>query len=286
MTRLFDVYLAADWSAANAPTRGKDSIWIAVRGVGTTPWCENIATRNEAEELLGDVISETLARDERLLAGFDFAFGYPEGFAAKVTGAADWEAMWSAIAAQIDDQPTNQSNRFAVGEALNEAFGAPVFWGKPHQQAALYPSLPTKRPDTDFPAQRAIEKHVSGAKSVFQLAYNGAVGSQTLLGIPALARLRGKTGAKIWPFETQFTECLPDGPCAVFAEIYPSLLVARAPDGAVKDQAQVEAMADAMMAADQQGTMVALLNPPAGVTATERAAMVREEGSILGAGIL
>ncbi|MEM9838387.1 MAG: hypothetical protein AAF830_04440 [Pseudomonadota bacterium] len=282
---LFDTYVAIDWSAANAPTKGKDSIWIAAEGLDGAR-CENIPTRKAAVDFLTAFIRKQIDGGLRVLAGFDFAFGYPEGFAERVAGQADCHSLWTLIDEQITDGDDNRSNRFAAGEALNRSFGEPLFWGKPHQQADLYPDLPSKRPDTSFPTRRHVEVAVSSAKSVFQLAYNGAVGSQTLLGIPALLKLQRETGAKVWPFETQFADNLPGGPSAVFAEIYPTLVLSRAPEGDVKDKAQVEAMAYTMARLDRQGTLRQLLEPPPGTTEAQRLVMEREEGSILGAGVL
>ena len=79
------------------------------------------------------------------------------------------------------------------------------------------------------------------AKSVFQLAYTGAVGSQSLLGIAHLEALRRRYAGKvaIWPFETHFAEDL-NAPI-IFAEIYPARhIVDDGPE--VIDQRQVEAV--------------------------------------------
>ena len=45
---LFEGYLAVDWSANGKPKRGRDSIWLAMRGWGETAAPENHATRAEA----------------------------------------------------------------------------------------------------------------------------------------------------------------------------------------------------------------------------------------------
>ena len=53
----------------------------------------------------------------------------------------------------------------------------------------------------------------SGVKSLWQLYGAGSVGSQTLLGIPYVEKLRqclGEKVAKVWPFETNFGKNLKD----------------------------------------------------------------------------
>ena len=38
--KLFDGYVAVDWSANGEPKQGKDSIWIAIRGRERGPWTQ------------------------------------------------------------------------------------------------------------------------------------------------------------------------------------------------------------------------------------------------------
>ncbi|NRA30425.1 MAG: cobalamin biosynthesis protein CbiG [Parvularculaceae bacterium] len=288
MSRLFDGYMAVDWSAANQPTKGKDSIWIAWAAPRTGDLeVANIPTRHAAMQLIEGRVREALAVGHRLLLGFDFAFGYPDGFAQTLTGKAGWQSVWQAWHDAVEDGEDNRSNRFQVASDVNAKLSHALFWGKPHQHKDRYTELPAKRPtDWPVPERRVIEAYVPAAKSVFQLAYNGAVGSQSILGIAHLERLRHARGVSIWPFETQFADNMPSGPCAVLAEIYPSLLVSRAAADEVKDRLQVEAMVKAMADLDKAGRGAELLSPPPQATEEERQTMLREEGSILGVGVL
>src|SRR5258707_13999935 len=81
---LFDTYIIVDWSASNVPKRGKDSIWICCRAPDGERF-ENPSTRHKARLLLADMLAEAMANGERVLAGFDFPFGYPAGFAARLS---------------------------------------------------------------------------------------------------------------------------------------------------------------------------------------------------------
>ena len=81
----FDAYLMVDWSGASVPSRGTDSIWIAhARRDGNALTIHeplNAPTRALATAHLADVIDTYIALGSRVLVGFDFAFGYPRGFA-------------------------------------------------------------------------------------------------------------------------------------------------------------------------------------------------------------
>ena len=101
--RLFDGYAAVDWSASSKPKRGKDSIWIAIQGVGGTKKPENPPTRQEAVEWIERLLKRATAEGRRFLVGFDFPFGYPVGTARSLTGRDGWEAVWSRIAEVVKD---------------------------------------------------------------------------------------------------------------------------------------------------------------------------------------
>lgn len=265
-----------DWSAARGPRRGRDSIWLGIAGPeGLTT--ENLPTRTAAEARLAALVAETLAAGKRLLLGADFAFGYPAGFAAAVTGRAEALALWDWLAGQVAETPGHGSTYRAVAAALNARFaGDGPFWG--NGEAVPTPGLPRRKPALPpglaehRATERAARDGVSAPKSVWQLAGAGAVGAQALTGIPVLARLRVRFAPQVavWPFEP------PDRP-VVLAEVYPSLLaravredVAR---GAVPDEAQVRLLARALHRLAARGALLPFFmgGDP-------------EEGAILGAG--
>ena len=107
---MFDTFVIVDWSAASQPKTGRDSIWIcAVDRAGSERLVENPHTRHRAKNLLGELLSDATARGERILLGFDFPFGYPAGFAARLGLAATplWRAVWDEIAVRLTDQENN-----------------------------------------------------------------------------------------------------------------------------------------------------------------------------------
>lgn len=260
----FDRIAVLDWSAAKGPKRGKDSIWLAVRDAAGTETL-NPPTRTAAEAAL----AELAARPGRTLLGADFAFGYPAGFAAALTGEARALAVWDWLAARVRDDEGHATNYRAAAAEANARFpGGGPFWGNGAAEVAGLPRLRPALPP-GLAAHRATERAARAAgfqpKPVWQLAGAGAVGAQSLTGLPVLARLRTATGAAVWPFEP-WTEAR-----LVLAEVYPSLLPL--PGGAgVKDEAQVRTLADWLWSRMQDGSLADLMSGP----------IDPEEGWILG----
>jgi len=139
---LFDAYLMVDWSASASRNTGKDSIWWALlrRQDGEIRMTrrENPATRDAATDEIADALEELTHDGVRVLAGFDFPFGYPDGTARRL-GLPDglsWRHMWQELADLIEDAPDNANNRIDIAEALNrrmtgEAF---PFWGNVREE--------------------------------------------------------------------------------------------------------------------------------------------------------
>ena len=283
--RLFDAYLMVDWSARAKPKRGKDTIWLAL-GDGTAIALENPPTRAAAVERLRVRLLALRAAGKRVLVGFDFPFGYPEGTGLRVTGRPGWRGMWDWLAAALEDGPDNANNRYRVAERINaEAFdGEGPFWGHPHQHR--YDRLPPRKPGgygARYPAERRlVERRVRSAHAVWKLVGNGQVGGQVLTGLPAVLALRDDPAfageAAVWPFETGADPAAL--PPLVFAEIYPSLETVPAGE-AVKDARQVQAVVEALASADAGGRLAHWLAAPFALPEAERQAVLEEEAWIL-----
>jgi hypothetical protein len=287
---LFDVYLIVDWSAANAPKRGKDSIWIAAAFRAQNKLDIhipiNLPTRSAAMEYITTVLQNSLANGLRVFVGLDFPFGYPANTAKYISGKSHWSSLWHTLHTAIEDNDQNQSNRYQVANTFNRTcFGEPVYWGHPHQH--VYENLsPKKAPSAlrESMEFRIVEKQQPPAKSVWQLAYNGAVGSQTLLGIARLETLRNHftQSLQIWPFETDFTRSL-NAPI-IIAEIYPSMFPLKCKENEIKDCAQVRTVVECFSELDTNGAFEQLLSKPASLDETQYKGVVKEEGWIVGAG--
>ena len=272
---LFDGYAAVDWSANGVPKRGRDSIWIAVRGWGEPEEPENPPTRADAVARIEGLLGRATDAGRRLLVGFDFPFGYPEGTARMLTGRDGWEAVWSRIAAVIEDGPDNANNRFDAAAVLNAAFpGDGPFWGNGLKRDI--PGLPRRKPSGWGvglpPNRRHAEARVRRAQEVWKLIGAGSVGGQALTGVAALEGLRRRRGAAVWPFET-----LGEGRAHVLAEIYPSL-IEPAPGPEVKDARQVRAVARALHRLDEAGALARHLAAPRELPS----AVCEEEATIFG----
>lgn len=286
----FDAYLVVDWSANARPKKGKDSIWWCVatrRGDSldvSTP--VNEPTRTAAIDAVGSRLRTLVADGLSVLAGFDFPYAYPRGFAASLgLGGEPWRAVWDELSRLVaDEQEKWRNNRFQVAAALNRRLlQSGPFWGCP-ASARCDALLATKgrMPCGPLEEFRLVERRVRGPKSGWQLFYNGSAGSQALLGIPYLARLRDDPAlagvSRVWPFETG--PRIPPregGGRVIHAEVYPSLVASEPRPGEAKDSAQVRALARHFAARDRSGELESDFAAPASAEDAWR-----EEGWILG----
>lgn len=254
---------------------------------------EYARTRHETIGRLADILASELYASRRILVGFDFPFGYPAGVASNLTGRASALAVWGWLDERIQDAPDNANNRYDIAETINRAYpGVGPCWGRP--ATWQHPDVPTRksartRRDAHPPERRLADRRARGAKTVWQLAYTGSVGSQVLLGLPALKKLVGDPRlsgqAAIWPFETGLS--VPGAPVVV-AEIYPSLLSTeireRINPGEIPDRAQVRVNAEAFARLDKQRRLAPLFEGERGFSAAERRIVETEEAWILGLG--
>ena len=226
MLPLFDTYVMVDWSAKNRPTTvapQENAIWWAAHPLRKEIYERR---RHTAIENITKFLRCEVDEGRRVLIGFDFAFGYPRGFAESITGKKCALEMWSALSVSHDhddsivvkDDEKNNSNRFTVAAELNRRIIASAkdkdqgilygpFWGFPSgkgvESPPKNPYRETQRPKNDawpclpwpdagfgFKRKRITDRRARGAKSVFQLNGNGSVGSQAILGMRYLHGLR------------------------------------------------------------------------------------------------
>jgi hypothetical protein len=290
---LFDRFLMVDWSGASVPRQGRDSIWTCLLEPKQPPRLANHPTREAATAAVRAMMWDAVSAGRRLLAGFDFSFAYPAGFAARLgLDGAPWLAVWQLLARAIVDKPDNENNRFAVAAELNRRLSGEAFpfWGCPARHECATLAVRGRRPHGpgDLAERRLAERVLKQVQPSWKLHYTGSVGGQTLVGIPRLHALRFDPElaavTRVWPFETGFvplTRRRLDRIAVLITEIYPSLIPL--PDGAaVKDARQVEAMTRFLLQRDRAGDLGALFAAP--VDAAERTVIEREEGWIFGAG--
>lgn len=270
----FDKIIIVDWSGGKdqGPKPKKDAIWACV--VTQRQVTDPIYFRNRQvfETWCRDELRDAREASHRVLCGFDFPFGYPTGFAKHLTGSDDAFALWDWIEDRIEDAPKD-NNRFAVAAEMNRLCdGIGPFWG--NGTKGDHDGLPRKglvREQHGWPERRKAEENAKGTFTVWQLAGAGSVGSQTLMGLPLLNRLRREFGAalSVWPLEPTETDI-------VLVEVWPSLLsteIAESlPEGEIKDAHQVRVLAQAISRL-QVDALSQMLDVP-----------VTEEGWIFGLG--
>ena len=261
---MFDTFVMVDWSAATVPRTGRDSIWICWHA----PDGERLAnppTRHAAKALLEDWLAAALSRGERVLLGFDFPFGYPAGFAARLgLSGRLWRAVWDEIASLLWDDENNLNNRFDVADALNlrVSGGRFPFWGCPPVPARTYLGSKHHRAhdQNGLAERRLVDLHIPSAQPCWKLLGAGSVGGQALTGIPVVRALRDDPRwtdrVRVWPFETGLQT--PENGSAVIAEVYPSLWTVSPADGEPKDAAQVRSVARFFATRDRAGELGAL----------------------------
>lgn len=312
---LFDHYVMVDWTGGNGRKTGKpDAIWLA-QGDRTDaePAIVNPASRTDAVDVVRHILTPfaKAGAARRVLVCFDFAYGYPKGFASALPGASPsktaWKQVWTYLSALVQDdigtrpgrKPTNESNRFDAADKINQALspsGGPLgpFWClfKPGSREFV----PQDRPAVPFGTRsgvtlgtRRLTDGRARSDTPFRLFGTGSVGSQVLTGIPCLERLRFDNSlsdvSAVWPFETGWAggrSWPSDAVRIVHAEIYPS--VRRPLDDAIKDRGQVRAMWNWARDVDTQGKLANEFAIPAGIHAgsPDDLAIRQDEGWILG----
>ncbi|WP_420005137.1 gephyrin-like molybdotransferase Glp [Arenibacterium sp. LLYu02] len=276
----FDTVVVVDWSAGKRQPEGprKDAIWTGVARAGRDVAQDYHRGRREVEAWLDDFLAAENAAGRRVLAAFDFPFGYPSGFARRVTGTDDPLALWSWLNDRIIDSETGENNRFDLAEEINRLFpGEGPFWGKP--SVDRWPDLPYRKAGIAYdvvPERRQADLAAKASSSCFQLFFNPTVGSQTLTGLPVLHRLRQRHAAAVWPFEDT------EAASVVFAEIWPGLIepavkaaLASSSAEEIRDQVQVRLLARALSALTPSDLRVMMADVPH---------EAREEAWILGTG--
>lgn len=272
----FDTIAIVDWSAGKrAPARpSKDAIWIGVTRAGLDQEPVYCRSRLDAEAWLSDFIGAEAQAGRRVLVGFDFPFGYPRGFVRHVTGSNDPLVFWDWLETRIADSEAGDNNRFDVASEINRLFEGPgPFWGKPTEDG--WPDIPYRKAGISYELcaeRRTCDLAAKASSSCFQLFFNPTVGSQALMGLPMLSRLRRREGVAVWPFEDW------SGAQTVLVEVWPGLIepaVREVQGDEIRDAAQVRLLARALagLSAERLHKLLTEFGPDA-----------RDEAWILGAG--
>lgn len=114
-----------------------------------------------------------------------------------------------------------------------------------------------------------------------EVFYTGAVGSQTLLGIPVVKRLRDhpalRAVSRVWPFEVLVPSFAVGSAAVIHAEIWPSIVPFAREFGSCTDEKQVRAVVKDWRELDRGDQLAAWFDAP-----SEDELARQEEGWILG----
>lgn len=220
----FQYALVADWSARArpAPARpARDAIWWHATWLGEPRYCR---TQQEAEQ---QILAALSAAPGPVLAGFDFCFALPAWAMHRVGG---WHSVWRLLEQLAAEGPEHAARE--LNHRLGGGQDGP-FWGLREWPCKPRPYLWTEFRECEL----QLKRRGLHPKSVFQLRGAGAVGAQSILGIPSQERLRQALGARVWPFDS------PAGARVVFAEVWPALLGRPPADEEIPDRWQVQTLA-------------------------------------------
>jgi hypothetical protein len=300
----FDRYIMIDWSSRSTPVKGADSVWVSdLRQNGD---CEdyNFHTREACMQHLIQQLRRAVAVGERVLVGFDFAFGYPKGFV-KALGLADWRELTAQFYENVQDATNNAQNRDDFARALNRDLGRSPgpFWGV-NRRAECEQLTSCRVGYFEFPFQvngqsltefryteiSTRQQRVT-PQSVWKLNQGVSVGGQTIMGIGRLHQLLAEVpSVTIWPQLTGWG--LPDVSSIVVAEIFPSLLpykhiMERQDLGPMyRDRAQVRACSQYARDLDISGRLVAYFDQPRDLNGGDSESISKEEGWILWSNVI
>lgn len=237
-----------------------------------------------------------------MLVGCDFSYGYPHGFAATLGSPGDepaWSYVWRTMSSEVHDSDSNHNDRFAAAARLNQRVRGiekqpGPFWGAPVGSDGPFlsrygPPFPfhTRRGSPPLERLRLVDRRLP-VQEAWKLYGAGSVGSQALLGIPRVSRLRWHPElaavSQVWPFETGFRCDSPRGPHVVHAEIWPGTVANRVTtaETEIRDKAQVRAMARWAAEEDAAGRLAAFFDQPEHLDDAGVHACRTEEGWILG----
>ena len=205
----FDRYIGIDWSGAAQPGYAGVAVATCAAGRGA-PSLIPAPGKTWTRMAVLDWLRSELAKPQRLLIGFDFAFALPgDGRPAA--------ALWAEVEARCADDVDLLGSRYASGD--------PRFW-----TAGPQPKHWNDAPRATEIACRAAE--LGSPQTPFQLIGAKQVGKGALAGMRLLHRLQGEAGDRVatWPFDRDAGRDRR----SVVCEIYPRLFIRRAGFGNAK----------------------------------------------------
>jgi len=229
---IFNVYIAVDFSGSKNSAWQQRSIAFAEWERSLSPYVQKGFTRPNVVDYLLERIIDHNRSGKRVLCGFDFQYSFPNGFWHALTGLPDtWTNILQGISKGVSDLPpiTEQpeSNARQWAEVANHRIASLMeikrgpFWGANFSQVKD-PKFPFLH--APFKEFRLVEKLSQGFKPIFKIGGKGAVGLQSLCGMPYLFHIRQiclqeHISLHCWPFDGWD----PTGSTHLLVEWYPAL---------------------------------------------------------------
>ncbi len=204
----FDAFIAIDWSGA---ANNYDGIAVAICSNGrTSPKLVAPRGRRWTRMEIAEWLESRLNSSDRLLIGFDFAFGFPfeseHGYlGGKAPGIDNIFALWSLIEEKSCGDADFGCNRF-----IHDSNYSPLFW-----TSGPRPKLWIERKRRTEHA--CAETTTTRPDTLYKLLHSKQVGKASITGMRVLhdVRSRHSNVVAIWPFEKARRSAM--------VEIYPTL---------------------------------------------------------------
>ncbi len=203
----FDAYIAIDWSGAQ---RSYGGIAVAICSTGRTPPALVMPPRTRwTREELAEWLKCRLNERERLLIGFDFAFGFPYEDCGYLGGSADGVddifALWELIEAKSGGEADFGCTRFVSNPEY-----AQLFWSAgPKPQRWI-----ERKRRTEYVCAESTRTRPN---TLYKLLHSKQVGKASITGMRVLRHIRSCKAdcVAVWPFDAPRN--------SVIVEIYPTL---------------------------------------------------------------
>lgn len=227
--RLFDQYLFADYSGAEDDAAQRKAIYLCAANAAKIADPVNGFTRESLRCEVVQRLSAASCAGQRVLFGFDHQYSWPSELW-QLAGLA--EEPWEQAVAQLIDgtyggPACDGRNPVDFGSDFNRWVQRDCFYSLNHQQ--LQGRLPAQGLKAFRLAEVALQADGRSPMPATRLRDNGAVGGQTLRGLPHLLLLKRElaaVGVRIayWPFDGLDLSAPAYQGAHVGVEVYPTLL--------------------------------------------------------------
>jgi hypothetical protein len=201
---LFDAYAFADYRGARDD--GAGVVLFVALGSGPARQVTDVRNRRTLEPTWHQLVESLSKRGLRLLFGQDHQYGIPRAFAVELgLDISNWRSGLRMLFSDENEwgkaATAGDAGRFAhtLNEALVVAGRPSYFWSATKATTYKIPANPPRTP-IDVSVYRRTER--GGGFPLSRVGDNGAVGGQTIVGLPRiLSLLKNHPKVRVWPFD-------------------------------------------------------------------------------------